>query len=112
MKHSQVLERLFMADKNIGILLERSRMDDTVLDKSMAEDLLECHNLILRVRAKLKPKVTRSDAFDAANVITQNVAKLKCFYRQQNICVKDSDLEKLELYASEVLSVIDCEDDV
>ena len=107
MKHSQVLERLLMAEKNIGILLERSRMDDTVLDKSMAEDLLEYHNLISRVRAKLKPKVTRNDAFDAANVIMQNVAKLKCFYNQQDICIEGSDLEKLELYASEVLSVID-----
>lgn len=107
MKHSQVLERLLMAEKNIGILLERSRMDDTVLDKSMAEDLLECRNLILRVRAKLKPKVTKGDALDAANAIMQNVAKLKRFYNQQDISIKDSDLEKLELSASEVLSVLD-----
>lgn len=96
-----------MAEKNIGILLERSRMDDTVLDKSMAEDLLECRNLILRVRAKLKPKVTKGDALDAANAIMQNVAKLKRFYNQQDISIKDSDLEKLELSASEVLSVLD-----
>lgn len=107
MKHSQVLERLLMAEKNIGILLERSRMDDTVLDKSMAEDLLECRNLILRVRAKLKPKVTKGDALDAANAIMQNVAKLKRFYNQQDISIKGSDLEKLELSASEVLSVLD-----
>lgn len=107
MKHSQVLERLLMTEKNIGILLERSRMDDTVLDKSMAEDLLECRNLILRVRAKLKPKVTKGDALDAANAIMQNVAKLKRFYNQQDISIKGSDLEKLELSASEVLSVLD-----
>lgn len=107
MKHSQVLERLFMADKNIGILLERSRMDDTVLDKSMAEDLLECHNLISKVSAKLKPNVTKGDAIDAVNDIMQNVAKLKRFYNQQDISIKGSDLEKLELSASEMLSVLD-----
>ena len=107
MKHSQVLERLFMADKNIGILLERSRMNDTVLDKSMAEDLLECHNLISKVSAKLKSNVTKGDAIDAVNDIMQNVAKLKRFYNQQDISIKGSDLEKLELSASEVLSVLD-----
>ena len=112
MKHSQVLERLLMAEKNIGILLERSRMDDTVLDKSMAEDLLERHILISRVRAKLKPEVTKSDAIDAAVVIMQNVAKLKCFYNQQGICVEDSDLEKIEQHTSEVLDLLDAEEDI